>query len=843
MCPEEEMPQIISVPKLTFGTFFTLLNIGKKSNSDGFSQERLLFKLMKTVDGSFNLPAGTTAKKQTSELRNCIIPTCSWLQLGDRNYITQISDLFERDYSKMIVEMSSFLNEFFDLSNDYKINRACKAILDVIYYDKTISNNAIFYVGKTKKPIEKQCLFNETCYRYEEFILGVLVYLLTHDGIDNRHGAPTLQAWAFPNAFSDSITYYYEFGEDSPAKDFEFFPLTQEDRESVQIEYKASEYHVPYNVLQYIEFLRDKYKDVKPIYQDKPRPFYDQFVCSSIKTDKDDKGIVYANPTAKLIKEKVSKFTILVGGGGLGKTMMMHHLLLETAVNFRINGLVPFFVKLKDYNEGNKDLEEFIVDSVNKQFSINKDAFREIMLSGNGLVLLDGLDEINSKHLNAFARSLERITDEFSKSSFIISSRGNDNFESLVRFSVIYLCKLSLDQSIELVEKIEPSDEVKTKFIAELKSGLYYKHIQFTSNPMMLTILLRTFKDYSEITPHLSSFFSRAYSVMASKHDADKDLYHRELKTKLGPDDFKEILMKFCYVIYQDRVVNFTLDQYYTYFNEIKESLSFDDNVNSSDFLKDLEVSFCLVSHDGDKYYFINDTFKEYFVAVQYSLAADKEDYAWLVYDLNDRNKGKDYDSDLMLDMLFDIAKNRVEEYMYLPYLEKLFGAWDEDEEDGPFMAFLNEIYPSIKYSLGSTAGNELETVSPNFVYNAIRKAAGLDTYPFVDYDYIEDFVIERYASGTLDDGEFSGFPFRGTIQEVMEECHLDEEPEAEGWDIEIKIDDVLNNKEEYDWLIEELSSDDSPLYQEFLTVREYYDKLKEKVKNKPTGKRRLIYK
>lgn len=85
----------------------------------------------------------------------------------------------------------------------------------------------------------------------------------------------------------------------------------------------------------------------------------------------------------------------MVGSGGLGKTMMMHHFLLESVNNYKEKHMVPFFVKLKDYNnEKEKDLETLIILSINQDHPVTNEEFREIMKSGNGLVLLDGLDEI-----------------------------------------------------------------------------------------------------------------------------------------------------------------------------------------------------------------------------------------------------------------------------------------------------------------------------------------------------------------------------------------------------------------------------------------------------------------
>ena len=46
-----------------------------------------------------------------------------------------------------------------------------------------------------------------------------------------------------------------------------------------------------------------------------------------------------------------TKFAIIIGTGGLGKSMMMRHLLLNALANFDDLKLFPVFVPLKDYDE------------------------------------------------------------------------------------------------------------------------------------------------------------------------------------------------------------------------------------------------------------------------------------------------------------------------------------------------------------------------------------------------------------------------------------------------------------------------------------------------------------
>ena len=846
---ERDLSTIVTIPKLTLGTFFTLLNIGKMSNATGFAQETLLFELMRVINPGLHYPGHNTIKSQTSGFKSCDIDYADWIPLNSLNFVKEVSDKMDTEYSEMLKRTSEWLHSYFDFEDDYKLNKTCKAVLDVISKDTSISDNALFYVESSKIPIEKQHLLEKNFYKIEPFLLGVFVYVLTHRENKNTSGKPTINSWSFPNGLSKNTEYYYEFGEGSKAASIDFISLSNQDLENIADDLKNVEFKTSYNVDGYLDFLKEKYCEVKPIFRNSPRPFYDQFVPSRIKyedSQKEEKPII--NPTAKSLKDTVSNFIIMVGSGGLGKTMMMHHFLLESVNNYKEKHMVPFFVKLKDYNnEGEKDLETLIVLSINQDHPVSREEFREIMKSGNGLVLLDGLDEIKSSYLRIFAKNVENLTDSYPKSMFIISTRDYDNFDAYPRFTVTELMPLTETQSIELVNNIEPSKTVRDVFTKNLKSGKYKKYNHFISNPMMLTIFLTVLKDQADIPLHISSFFSRAYNVLASKHDTDKELYIRPLSTDLNPDEFRELLTRFCSLVYLTcDTQTFTLEQYYTYFNKVKGALSFDKNINATNFLQDLEVSFCLIERDGNKLEFKNDTFKEYFVACQY-LKATKEDFDFLANFLD--KKRKSTSGDMMLEMLHEMNPTGVDDFMYLPFLERIFNEADADEEEGPFISFLTQLYPTISYSL-ETVNTELETVSSSFVYNNIRKAVGLTEYIKVDYGYQEDFVKEKYASGI---GEFPfelvsmpgvhGYVFIDTVENVKQHFGLEQDPPISGYDIEFELRTLLNEKEAYEDLLNQITDENGPLYLEYIAIREYYEKLKQKKSEKPTGLEGIIFK
>ena len=828
---------VVSVPKLTLGTFFTLFYSAVKKHPVRPNQGEFLFDLIRVFLPKDINPGPNTLKTEASQYKNCSLSSSTWIPLGNKEFIKRINDSYDNDFANGIKRMSAFIHKYFDLDDDYKIKRASMALIDVIVNDKTISKTALFYIKGFKNGIQNQELLKQEDYKYEHLIYGVSLYILTHDEIVNEDGAATLFEWESKNNVTSSVQYFYEIDEENPVLQISFSPLSEKDLNIEIIDKGEEPFVVPEKTLLYVDFVANKYQNVTPIFQFEPRPFYSQYVNNSIKIEENffHGQIIVENPTAPTLKTSVSNYIILVGDGGLGKTMMIHHLAYDSAIHFREYKLIPFVINLKNYNDGEKDLELFIVNEVMKCFAFTQEEIKTIFIEGNALFLLDGLDEIYRRYISTFQRSLEAFKDKYKNNIFVISSRGYGNFETYRDFTTIKLCPLSLPQAVELVGKIEPNEELRNRFINRLKDGLYKSHEQFASNPMMLTILLRTFKNYPNIPVRLDSFFQKAFETLAAKHDADKEQFKRNLVTDLTPDEFRELLTRLCTKIYFSNLKQFSKEQFIQFLNQVKEIAKMD-KVKADDFLEDLKVSFCLVSEEKDMYSFNNEAFMEYFVASQLIKFSEKQ-LQGVVNFLNTNRSP--LDDDKMLEMLYEMDRIGTEEKLFLPYLDGIFKECDEDED--PYMTFLSIIYPTISYTIGDVV-KEKNPCSSSFVYNFIRKVAGLDK-PAEVGDYVEQDLELEFSSGEYYETLNEDMPIVGPCNiSNKDEFDPNELPQPCGWDIDLVVRDLLNERSKYEPLIEEMSADYDPLHEEYEAIRKYYESLKKQKEAKPNDFDSLLY-
>ncbi len=93
---------------------------------------------------------------------------------------------------------------------------------------------------------------------------------------------------------------------------------------------------------------------------------------------------------------------------------------------------------------------------------------------------------------------------------------------------------------------------------------------------------------------------------------------------------------------------------------------------------------------EGEKYYFIHRSFQEYFTAVYFASGFDTK--LINVGKFFDTNGARNYDK--TFDMLYDMIPNKVERFIFMPYLEKLLAGKGREA----YWSFLESVFGYLYY-------------------------------------------------------------------------------------------------------------------------------------------------
>ena len=587
---------------------------------------------------------------------------------------------------------------------------------------------------------------------------------------------------------------------------------------------------------------------------EKPRNFYDIYVCNDLRYHKwrvtgarDPKPeITISDGTVERL-ESESKYIIIEGTGGIGKSMFLTHLFLSSAESYGPTDELPVLISLKDYKEETTSIVEFIWRTVNAfDASVTQKQIIEALEEKRLALLMDGLDEIQSSLRESFNTDLEAFIKSYPGNTIFITSRPVYSFVSYTRFSLFDLEPLTKEQALALIKKLEFWDEkAKADFIIALDRNLYWSHYQFASNPLLLTIMLMTYSSFGEVPAKMHVFYSKAYETMARLHDATKGSFKRPLNTKMTPEEFARHFAQFCARTYTDEIFDFDERTFSSYMDKVLKGTAAKENgVIPRDFLLDLTDNLCIMYQEGSKYYFIHRSFQEYFAAVYF--ASDYDAKLKKVGNFFEKQQHRSF-SDRTFGMLYDMIPEKVERYIFLPFLESLIVACAEEGKTEEYWAFLESQYPALYYEEGRT-DNGYVNEPQSFLYKTIvrEKRLGSDTdldlltWPKQLLDlprknwvtvYREFMEADAYGRNPdpddIDDADLEETDIVGQDDVYYRYADYFGEPEVEGFTIEIEIYELRKNPGKYAELRSFMESAEFPLMEEYRNIKRYYAELK----------------
>lgn len=316
---------------------------------------------------------------------------------------------------------------------------------------------------------------------------------------------------------------------------------------------------------------------------------------------------------------KINNNIIILGSGGTGKTMIMRHLFVNTK---RRGNYIPVLIELRKISNVDKIDSLFkVIHSCIEEFDVKLDQnqFEYSLKTGKYLLLFDGLDEVKEEIRDRVENLIQELSNKYPKNGFIVSSRKEGvDFKELQTYTIVESLPLQKEQAVELINKIGKKDDKVREFSELLDRELFEKHIDFASNPLLLTMMYITFVDNNIIPEHLTDFYEAAYDALYKRHDASKDgVFVRNYKCKkLGEKEFKDLFAYFCFQSYFIQQYEFSKDEVCDYINNGIERLNYNKLIEEpSMFFDDIKDIVCLIVEEGNKYKFTHRSFQTYFAA------------------------------------------------------------------------------------------------------------------------------------------------------------------------------------------------------------------------------------
>lgn len=347
---------------------------------------------------------------------------------------------------------------------------------------------------------------------------------------------------------------------------------------------------------------------------------------------------------------KISNNILVSGSGGVGKSMLMRYLFLNTVQR---GDYVPVLLELRRVSsqlQGQISILDLIYTCMQEyDVQLPREQFEYSLRLGRYLFLLDGLDEVKETLLPETVEAIQNFCAKYPKNSCIITSRPRKDIRVLETFTVVDSMGLTKKQAVLLASKIWEEDEKTREFCRQLEDTLFDQHRDFAENPLLLSMMFLTFMRNNSIPEHLCDFYQKAYDALYSAHDTnDKGYYTRDFKCKnLDESKFKLLFSRFCFQTYLKEIYEFSEQEILLYLTESIRKLKIE-NISARDYLLDLRNAVCMIIKEGDIYRFSHRSFQAYFAACYTSSTLTDEQQKSLFKSLLSSDnmyweKGEDY--------------------------------------------------------------------------------------------------------------------------------------------------------------------------------------------------------
>lgn len=399
-------------------------------------------------------------------------------------------------------------------------------------------------------------------------------------------------------------------------------------------------------VTKHVESIREKFIKTKTfLYQLEQVDFYDIYFPISLSNNS-KKNYLIEN-IDDLFKE--TNNISIIGNAGSGKSMLIKHIFLNSVMQ---KVKIPIVIELRNLNDYKGSFFEYLINLLSsKKLAPNKKILERILSKGKFLFLFDGYDEIYSKTKEKKTSELIDFIDNYSKNSYVITSRPGASVEALPRFNGFYVDELSIEQIKEFTAlqlKNFGDDKLCDKIIAEIDKPENNDYKSYLSSPLLLSMFILTFQSYPQLPKSKSKFYWNVFDTLCTKHDSFTKLggYQHERKSGLQNEEFENVLKWFSYIsLFKGKYI---FDEIYfkTNIKKIRNKLFPECSIEH--LIEDLTTAISIILIDGLDYKFPHKSFQEYFSALL--IKEQKEEIKKEIYTRR-------------LDMLYENSNNGCENF------------------------------------------------------------------------------------------------------------------------------------------------------------------------------------
>ena len=620
---------------------------------------------------------------------------------------------------------------------------------------------------------------------------------------------------------------------------------------------------------EYAKRAADKFsKTETPFTESEERLLNEVYVCNEI-TNRPGSFTGRSHAAIKVIEDatldKICEYSnkvILVANGGMGKSMMLRHLFMESITSHNETGVLPVFVELRQFSFTRRPLLQYVVDAVTRfDRSFDEAKAIKLMETGKCKLLLDGIDEIDPNDENDFETKLTELVDRYPNSQYVLASRECEMLKASTGFAKLYLQPFDESRAKRLINNLlylPEDEEIKNEVFEYLHDAFLTKHTVFVTNPMLLTFIVMRYPIIESFYGKQSLFYKEIYTTIVSGHDKAKVAYDRVFHSVQNADEFTRVFTEFCTITYLGKDHEFDQITFDKYFGQLqtKRTIENPHAMTRDAFIHDACATACMMFEQSSKILYIDRGFQEFLFA-EYLFHTTEEEVKNIGLTLWDQPE-EVFDGSDAFDMFYEMSALKVEQCFFIPYLKEIFKG---QTDDSAFLRFLKIGYKTLNYNvlnldLVSSISETLNLpwISPkphimepaNVIHSQIfriRQLNGMLCFDVwenkLNYDpfRVATYVGEKYYDTNEKREKLTGRRIMGNVKnfELSNDINQFATDKGKlitlGYEYKVDLAAVAAHPDEFEDLINVLKTEHEDLWSAFIELKKYYNELMQKYK------------
>lgn len=326
----------------------------------------------------------------------------------------------------------------------------------------------------------------------------------------------------------------------------------------------------------------------------------------------------------KVANEK--QFLMVLGCPGAGKSTFLRKLGME-ALKGKDGGYehecIPVFLELKQFNSNRIDLEKLIAQEFKIcGFPNAEECTVKLLEHGKLLILLDGLDEVPSKHLNEAICQIQNFVDRYDQNRFIASCRVAAYQHNFRRFTDVAMADFDSSQIKQFIfnwfnSALDQQVGTGQRCWELLNKPENAAAKELAHSPLLLTLLCLVYDRSQNFPNNRSGLYRKALRILLEEWASEKRILREEIYQGMSTELEEILLSEIAYHGFEADRLFFSQRELV---NQIKtfltENLNAPKHLNGEAVLNAIAIQQgILVERAEDVYSFSHLTLQEYLAA------------------------------------------------------------------------------------------------------------------------------------------------------------------------------------------------------------------------------------